>query len=55
MLVLVLLVVLLSVGAEGLSLIGSLLSLLISSHLEILQQLSVSRLLLLHVLRDNST
>ena len=55
MLVLVLLVVLLSVGSEGLSLIDSLLLLLISSLLELLQKLGVSSLLLLHVLRDNST
>jgi len=55
LLVLVLLVVLLSVGSEGLSLIDSLLLLLISSLLELLQKLGVSSLLLLHVLRDNST
>ena len=55
MLVLVLLVVLLSVGSEGLSLLDSLLLLLISSLLKILQELGVSCLLLLDVLRDNST
>jgi hypothetical protein len=52
---LVLLVVPLSIGAEGLSLLGSLLSLLISSLRELLQELSVSSKFLLHVLRDNST
>jgi len=55
LLVLVLLVVLLSVGSEGLSLLDSLLLLLISSLLKILQELGVSCLLLLDVLRDNST
>lgn len=55
MLVLVLLVVLLGVGSEGLSLVGSLLLLLNSSLLEVLQELRVSGLLLLHVLRNNST
>ncbi len=54
MLALVLLVVLLSVGAKSLSLLSSLLSLLISSLLELLQELSVSSLLLLNVLGDNS-
>jgi hypothetical protein len=54
LLVLVLLVVLLSIGDEGLSLISSLLFLLISSLLELLQELGVSLLLLLHVLRHNS-
>ena len=52
---LVLLVVLFSVGNKNLSLISSLLFLLISFILEVLQQLGVSSLLLLHVFRDNST
>ena len=54
MLVVVLLVVLLSVGSKSLSLIGSLLSLIISSYLEVFQELGVSCKLLLYVLWDNS-
>lgn len=52
---LVLIVVFFSVGNELLSLFSSLLSFLISSILELLQQLGVSGLLLLNVLGDNST
>lgn len=54
LLILVLLVVLLSVGNEGLSLISSLLLLLVSSLFKSLQELGVSGLFLLHVLRNNS-
>jgi hypothetical protein len=52
---LVLLVVLFSVGYEHLSLLSSLLFLLISFSLEVLQQFGVSCLLLLHVFGNNST
>lgn len=51
---LVLLVVLLSVGNESLSLLSSLLLVLVSSLLKSLQELGVSGLFLLHVLRNNS-
>lgn len=50
----VLLVVLFSVGSDGLSLLSSLFSLLISSLLEFLQELGVSGLLLLHALWHDS-
>jgi hypothetical protein len=53
--VLILVVVLLSVCSDGLSLLSSILFLLISSSLEVLQQLCVSCLLLLHVFGNNST
>ena len=51
----VLIVILFSVGEERLSLLSSILLLLGSSVLELLQQLSISGLLLLHVLRHDST
>jgi len=53
--VLVLFVVFLSVGGEDLPLLSSLLSFIVSLGLELLQELGVSSLLLLHVLGHNST
>lgn len=52
--ILIFLVVLLSGSSDGLSFFSSLLSLLVSSILEILQKFGVSGLLLLHVFRYNS-
>ena len=50
----VLLVVLFSIGSNGLSLVSSFLLLLISPVLELLEQLGVSGLLLLNAFGDNS-